>query len=281
MKVALWGTRGSLASPGPETIKYGGNTSCVGVQGADGTLLVLDSGTGIRRLSQALPPGLKRVDILLTHLHMDHIQGLGFFGPLRSPDYEVHIWGPGSSTINLRTRLTRYLSPPLFPVHLRDLPCELVMHEVAGDKFPLGEFDITSDYVCHLDPTLGFRIESEQASLTYLPDHEPALGVDGFPSNPEWTSGHALAQGVDLLIHDAQYTEDEYAERIGWGHSTVGHAFDFAGQAQVRHLVPFHHDPNHNDAMLDGLISREIDTHHPHFAVTAGTEGATFTLDGR
>ncbi len=281
MRVSLWGTRGSLASPGPETIKYGGNTSCVSVEGADGTLLVLDSGTGIRRLSQAVPGDLKRVDILLTHLHMDHIQGLGFFGPLRSPDYEVHIWGPGSANLNLRTRLTRYLSPPLFPVHLRDLPCELVMHEVVGDRFSIGEFDILADYVCHLDPTLGFRIESVQGSVTYLPDHEPALGVNGFPSDPEWTSGHALADGVDLLIHDAQYTEVEYAQRVGWGHSTVGQAFEFASQAEVRHLVPFHHDPNHNDAMLDRLISREIATHDPPFTVTPGTEGAIFMLDGR
>src|SRR5205085_8753800 len=115
MKVTLWGTRGSLASPGPETARYGGNTSCVEVRGGDGSVLVLDAGTGIRRLGEALAANRsRRVDILLTHLHMDHIQGLGFFAPLRDPRVEAHIWGPASTTQSLWTRLTRYLSPPLF-----------------------------------------------------------------------------------------------------------------------------------------------------------------------
>jgi len=138
MDVTLWGTRGSLATPGPETARYGGNTSCVGVRGGDGTLLVLDAGTGIRRLGGTLDASLKRVDILLTHLHMDHIQGLGFFAPLYRPGVEVNIWGPVSSKLTLRERIMRYLSPPLFPVSLRELPCELSLHEV-----PCGEVDIT------------------------------------------------------------------------------------------------------------------------------------------
>jgi len=122
MQVTLWGTRGSLATPGPEMARYGGNTSCVGVVGREGTVLVLDAGTGIRRLAATIPESLRRVDILLTHLHMDHIQGLGFFAPLYRPDVEVHIWGPGSATLRLQARLMRYLSPPLFPVSLSELP---------------------------------------------------------------------------------------------------------------------------------------------------------------
>ncbi|MGE5140456.1 MAG: MBL fold metallo-hydrolase, partial [Rudaea sp.] len=136
-KVTLWGTRGSLASPGPETMQYGGNTSCVSVEGEDGSILVLDAGTGIRRLGLALPHNLKRVDLLLTHLHMDHIQGLGFFRPIRTGGVEVHIWGPASTTQSLATRLSRYLSPPLFPVFLRELECDLHLHQV-----PCGDFQI-------------------------------------------------------------------------------------------------------------------------------------------
>src|ERR687892_921194 len=123
MRVTIWGTRGSVAAPGPETARYGGNTSCVEVVGADGTVLVLDAGTSLRRLGTALPKTLRRVDILLTHLHMDHLQGLGFFAPLYNPEGEVHIWGPASMTLSLQDRLTRYMSPPLFPVRLRDMPC--------------------------------------------------------------------------------------------------------------------------------------------------------------
>src|SRR5437660_365900 len=118
VKVTLWGTRGSLAAPGPDTARYGGNTSSVAVTGTDGTVLALDAGTGIRRLGGSLPRSLHRVDVLLTHLHMDHIQGLGFFAPLYNPKAEVHIWGPTSATLSLQVRLIRYLSPPLFPVHL-------------------------------------------------------------------------------------------------------------------------------------------------------------------
>ncbi len=123
MKVTLWGTRGSLAAPGPETIRYGGNTSCVEVRGDRDGLLVLDAGTGIQRLGATVRGSVGRIDLLLTHLHMDHIQGLGFFEPLYESAREIHIWGPPSPTLDLRTRLARYLSPPLFPIRLRDLPC--------------------------------------------------------------------------------------------------------------------------------------------------------------
>ena len=277
MKVTLWGTRGSLASPGPETARYGGNTSCVEVVGADGTVLVLDAGTGIRRLGVALPDSLRRVDILLTHLHMDHIQGLAFFRPLRTPDVEVHIWGPASTTLSLRARLTRYLSPPLFPVFLREMPSTF-LHEVPSDDFEIGEFRISCALVCHPDPTVGYRIATSGAVLTYLPDHEPALGARKFPLSRDWTSGYTLAAGVDLLIHDAQYSSEEYADRIGFGHSSLPQAFEFAALAEVKRLVPFHHDPAHTDDDLDHLIQETILSTRPSFAVAPGSEGATFEL---
>ncbi|MDX1613651.1 MAG: MBL fold metallo-hydrolase [Candidatus Promineifilaceae bacterium] len=279
MHVKLWGTRGSVASPGPETTKYGGNTSCVEVRGRDGTVLVLDAGTGIRRLGDALPRSLERVDILLTHLHLDHLQGIGFFSPLRRRDVEVHIWGPASTTLSLRQRLARYLSPPLFPVYIRDLAARVILHEVASDVFQIGEFTISSSLILHVDTTAGFRINSPSGTVAYLPDHEPALGVVDFPAAPEWTSGYDLAAGADLLIHDCQYTDEQYRERIGWGHSSMAQAFKFAQLAEVERLVPFHHDPTHSDADLDRLLNQQIEAQRPTYQVTPGVEGATFQLD--
>jgi phosphoribosyl 1,2-cyclic phosphodiesterase len=278
MRVTLWGTRGSLPTPGPETVRYGGNTSCVEVRDAQDTLLVLDAGTGIRRLGAALGGEQGRVDLLLTHLHMDHILGLGFFAPLRQEGRPVHIWGPASATLSLGQRLTRYLSPPLFPVHLRDLPCALELHEVPCGDFTVGAFTISAALVCHPDPTVGYRIATSGATLAYLPDHEPALGVPRPFLDGAWTSGYALAAGADLLIHDAQYTEEEYVQRVGWGHSTLAQATAFASLAGVRRLVPFHHDPTHGDAELDRLVAAAVAALPPAFPMTPAVEGATFTL---
>ena len=277
MKVTLWGTRGSLSTPGPETARYGGNTSCVEVRGPEGTILVLDAGTGIRRLGPALS-GARRVDLLLTHLHMDHIQGLGFFAPLYVSDLDVHIWGPASTTLSLPTRLGRYLSPPLFPVRLRDLPCQLTLHDVHQSDFEVGEFRVTSALVCHPGPTVGYRIAASSATMAYLPDHEPALGLRDFPLSAEWTSGAALAADVDLLIHDAQYSGGEYDAHVGWGHSSLPQALKFGDLTRVKHLVAFHHDPGHSDDALERLLAEVVGPRTPGFPVTLGAEGATFEL---
>lgn len=281
MRVTLFGTRGSVAAPGPETLRYGGNTSTVEIRANDGTVLVLDAGTGILRLGAQIPPDIARVDVLLSHLHMDHIQGLGFFGPLYDPEIDVHIWGPASSTLSLGARLTRYLSPPLFPVHLRDLP-RITCHDVPFRDFEIGPFHVRASLVCHPDPTVGYRIHADGGSVVYLPDHEPLLGLrDGRWLEPEWTSGHDLAAGVDLLIHDAQYTDEEYGERIGWGHCTYDHAFEFATRVGARALVPFHHDPSHDDDTLDRLLEDAVRRHQPEFAVSAGREGAVFEIGSK
>jgi len=280
MQVTLWGTRGSLATPGPEMARYGGNTSCVGVIGREGTMLVLDAGTGIHPLAATIPESTRRVDILLTHLHMDHIQGLGFFAPLYRPGLEVHIWGPGSATLRLQARLMRYLSPPLFPVSLSELPCVLTFHEISSRDIDIGEFRVRSELVCHPGPTVGYRISApDKRVLTYLPDHEPALGALRFPSLPrEWTSGAMLAAEADLLIHDGQYSAAEYPGHCGWGHSSLNQTLDFGTLTEVKQLVPFHHDPDHTDTDLDRLMAEAMGTTRPAYRVTPGIEGTVFEL---
>jgi len=251
VKVRVWGSRGSHAAPGPCTAGYGGDTSCVELRTDAGHVVVLDAGTGIKAMGAQLPADAQRVDILLTHLHMDHIQGLGFFAPFHRPGLEVHIWGPGSTRSTLRARLTRYLSPPLFPLLLRDLDCSLTVHDLDAGAFELPGCSVTSDRVCHPSTTMGYRIEADGVAVTYLPDHEPALARAAFPGEPAWISGWSLAHRSDLLIHDAQYTDGEYACRVGWGHSTLDDALAFARVAEVVRFMPFHHDPSHDDAMLD------------------------------
>jgi phosphoribosyl 1,2-cyclic phosphodiesterase len=270
MRVRLWGTRGSLASPGPDTVRYGGNTACVEVR-TEGALLVLDAGTGIRPLGVSLREHRGRIDLLLTHLHLDHLQGIGFFEPVFRPDAEVHIWGPPSTTQSLGERLSRYLSPPLFPVRLRDLGSGVELHDVPHRPFVIGDVTVRGEAVIHPGPTVGYRIENGAASVAYLPDHEPALGAPSFPMGATWTSGHALAEGVDVLVHDAQYTPDEYASRIGWGHSSIEHTWAFAAQAGVGRLVTFHHDPGHSDEQLDGIVTELQARDGPE--VIGGTEG--------
>lgn len=278
MKVTLWGTRGSLPSSGPETQVYGGNTPCVAVENGE-TFLILDAGSGIRRLG--LTPTISRcarLDILLTHLHMDHIQGLGFFAPLYHPEMEVHIWGPASSTLSLPARLNRYLSPPLFPVHIRDLPCRLHFHEVPRGQFRIGAFLVNAQYVCHPGPTVGYRITENNRVLTYLPDHEPALGVRDFPLSGEWTSGWELARNADVLIHDAQYSTEEYTTRVGWGHSTYEQALQFAKLVKARRMILFHHDPDRTDAELEGLFHQFIPPDLNGLDVMLGRDGYSVEL---
>jgi phosphoribosyl 1,2-cyclic phosphodiesterase len=278
VKVTLWGTRGSVPSPGPENVHYGGNTACVEVRSSNGGLLILDAGSGVRRLGAAIERDVKRIDIMLTHLHMDHILGLGFFAPLYQEGLEVHIWGPPSAGHDLGTRLARYyLSRPLFPVRLRDLPCDLKLHDVTRGTFAAGDFEVSADLVLHPGPTVGYRVRENGASLAYLPDHEPALGAREFPGPARWLSGLGLANGADLLIHDAQYTVSEYPDHLGWGHSALSHTLAFAGKAEVGRLVMFHHDPAHADDEIDGFVEEARASGLP-FPIEGGFEGATYDV---
>lgn len=251
MRVTFWGVRGSIASPGPETVRYGGNTACVEVRDASGNLIILDAGTGIRRLGATLE-SVRSLHIILSHLHIDHIQGLGFFAPLFQAGVEVDIWGPPSLRADVAGRLNRYLSPPLFPVALRELGSRVRLHDAPTRAIRIGDVEVVAELVVHPGPTVGYRLSERGRTLTYIPDHEPALGMHRFPGRPAWTSGYALAYGADLLIHDAQYTVAERADRIGWGHSSLDEALAFAAVAEVKRLAPFHYDPTHSDAELDG-----------------------------
>lgn len=272
MRLTLSGTRGSVGRAGTETAGYGGDTSCVLVEADDGTPLVLDGGSGIVRLNQVFSGGTERVDILLTHLHMDHIQGLGFFQPLFRPDVEVFLYGPVSSTMGLAERLGRYLSPPLFPVRLRDLPNVHIV-DLRPGSIEIGPFRVNADLICHPGPTLGYRVTDNGRAIAYLPDHEPALALQPFPGDPRWTSGYELAEGVDALVHDFQYTEHEYGERRGWGHSSQTDAIAFAELVGAGRLVTFHHDPEHDDDLLDRLHREAVE--QSELPILAGKAGST------
>lgn len=280
MKVTIWGPRGSIASPGDATIRYGGNTACVSVETKERNLLVLDAGTGIRALGQAIPETINCVHLLLTHLHMDHIQGLPFFAPLRRRGVEVHIYGPTSSVLSLNKRLSRYLSPPLFPVSIRELSADLYFHEVPSEMIEIDGFKVTAQRVIHPNPTVGYRVQADGVTMTYIPDHEPALSSRIFLRDGDWISGYDLAKGADLLIHDAQYTGEQYQTRIGIGHSSIEQAIQFAEHAGIKHLVTFHHDPSHDDAMLDQIMKQILSQMQPDIKVTPGMEGAEFVVEG-
>ncbi len=263
---------------GPDTVRYGGNTPCVLVQSTSGSLIVLDAGTGIRALPEDRFADSPSIHLLLTHLHMDHIQGLAFFQPLYDRASDVHIWGPPSLAEDLRLQLGRYLSPPLFPSRLRDLPCQLSFHHVHRGTFEIEDWLVTADVICHPGPTVGYRIENGAAALAYLPDHEPALGHDPFPGDPVWTSGYQLTQGADLLVHDTQYSAREYSEHVGWGHTSIADALRFAELTQVKRLVTFHHDPGHDDSTLDRLLDEATSGQDLPFELIAGMEGSRHQL---
>ena len=278
MRVRIWGSRGSIATPGSETARYGGNTSCVEVRLADGSLIMLDAGTGARmlgvQLAQDPPPA---IHLLLTHLHVDHLEGLGFFAPIWSPDTELHIYGPRSPVTSLDRRVATYFSPPLFPVHLNDVPARVTFHDAEGE-WRIGGARVRAQPILHPGPTVGYRIEEDGRVLTYLTDHEPALGTDLKRVAPEWISGSSLAFGADVLLHDCQYTDEEYPAKVGWGHSTVSQVAVFADKAKVDRLVLFHHDPMHSDSQIDAMVEAVRASRGDGGDVVGAAEGMTFEV---
>jgi phosphoribosyl 1,2-cyclic phosphodiesterase len=268
MQLKVWGARGSVPAPGPHMNRYGGNTSCVQVTLASGEILILDAGTGIRTLGLDLPES-GRIHILLTHLHLDHIQGLMFFAPCFRTGADITIWGPASPEASLEDRIARYISAPLSPVEVKELPCSIGFRDTPPTEWEIGGATIRAEAVTHRGPTLGYRITDGDTTLAYVPDHEPALGAPIADLEREWISGFDLAKDVDLLIHDCQYTDEEYPHHVGWGHSALGDTLTFARRVEARNLLLFHHDPMHSDEFLDD------------FYATAGRRWAELGGDGR
>jgi phosphoribosyl 1,2-cyclic phosphodiesterase len=277
MRVHLWGVRGSVPVPGSGTAGFGGNTSCVQVTADDGTELILDAGTGIRELGAAMAGHDRRLHILLTHLHIDHIQGLMFFAPLFDPGVEVTVWGPPGAGRTLRERLARYISSPLSPIEIRELPARVTFEDALSSPWRIGDVELKASLVSHRGPTLGYRLSEGGASVCYLPDHEPALGQDLSTAAGAWISGHGLARDASLLIHDCQYAEAEYRAHRGWGHSSVPDALTFARRCAPRELLLFHHDPGHDDARLEALGAEA----ESHWARMGGEGPVDMAREGR
>jgi ribonuclease BN (tRNA processing enzyme) len=260
---------------------HGGNTSCVELTLSDGTEVILDAGTGITDLGRARERGANPVHLLLTHLHLDHIQGLMFFTPLFDPRCAVRVSGPIAFGGSLLNRLARYISAPLAPIEIRELPASVSFEEIPTGSFQLGSATVEAAFVNHRGPTLGFRITDGDTTVAYIPDHEPALGQRLDRSAREWISGFELARDADLLIHDSQYTEEEYAGRVGWGHSAIDHTIEFARRCGVRRLALFHHDPLHDDDMLDAMEEGARAASDGAFEeITAAREGDSVKVNG-
>src|SRR5262245_10130387 len=265
MRIRFWGTRGSLAKPGPSTIRYGGNTSCVEVRAEDGTLIVLDCGTGAHDLGRSLVTSGERPirgHLLLTHTHWDHIQGFPFFAPLFIQGNEWDVYAPQGLGQRLEDTLAGQMEYMYFPVTLAQLGATIRYHELAEETLDLGDIQVTSRYMNHPGLALGYRLEAGGVSVVYATDHEPhsrhhpqAAGSAGvLPVHREDQRHEELLTGADLVIHDAQYTVEEYPSKLSWGHSPAELAVEFALAAGVKRLALFHHDPLRDDAALDRLV---------------------------
>jgi phosphoribosyl 1,2-cyclic phosphodiesterase len=254
LRVKFYGVRGSCPCASDEQRRYGGNTSCALVEIGDDPPLLLDLGTGLRPLGVELDRTRGRVPLrchaLLTHLHWDHVMGLPFFGPVQRPGSELVVYGPRQDEGSLQDAMTQVVKPPFFPVHMRDLDGSMVFKEAGDEDLKLGSATVRCREVPHIGTTLGFRIEAGGRALVYISDHQ---------APPERNSVDPgvleLCEDADVLIHDAQYTPEEFATVKGtWGHSTVDYAVRVAAEAGVRRLVLFHHDPAHTDAEVDAML---------------------------
>ncbi len=274
MKVKFWGTRGSIATPGQDTVKYGGNTACVEVSD-DEHLLIFDSGTGIRPLGLDLlkryPNGRKiQGHIFITHFHLDHIQGFPFFVPVYVPGNSFTIYGCEGAGKKLENIFVGQMSPEYFPVTLKEMPAELKFNQLTTRSVKVSDWTVHPTYVNHPGLALGYRVDTGRSSVAYVTDNEPyryLLRQQGNlqPIYDDLDRGAVeleredknlveFLRGVDLLIHDAQYTIPEYKTKLSWGHSFYEFALELAVQAKVKRLILFHHDPLRYDRELDKLL---------------------------
>ncbi len=256
MRLFFCGTRGSTPAPGPQFVRYGGHTSCVAVA-HDGAppVLVLDAGTGLRRVAPLLHGAAFRGTILLSHLHWDHTHGLPFFGAGDHPDADVDLYLPAQG-VDPEELLARGMSPPHFPIRPAQLRGCWRFHALEEGTMTLDGFSVTAREIPHKGGrTFGYRVSDGTSAIAYLSDHHPfslGPGAEGF--GPYHDAAVALADGVDVLIHDAQYTAEEFSFRGHFGHSTVDYAVGLAQEAGAASVVLFHHDPPRTDAEMDELL---------------------------
>jgi phosphoribosyl 1,2-cyclic phosphodiesterase len=299
-RIKLWGTRGSIAVPGPETLRYGGNTTCVELR-ADDELIVLDAGSGIRPLGVALKQEFKErpinLSLLITHAHWDHIQGFPFFKPAYGAKNEIRILGFDGAGATFREIMTEPMRSPFFPITMRELSAETEITKLTEMKFSLGKVKVHAAFVNHPGVCAGYRIFTSTGSVAFLPDHEPyeffLHAAQGKSLTPEQakqiaTNEHArlvqFLRGSDILILDSQYTDKEYQSHIGWGHGSVSSAVSLALEAEVQTFLLFHHDPSHDDKTVDTMVesARELAAKSGRpLQVTGAREGSEILLEAK
>lgn len=250
MQITFYGVRGSTPCAGESTRRYGGNTACVVISSDGADPILLDLGTGLRYFGESQPPERPlRAHALVTHLHWDHVQGLPFCRPLLCAGASLTVHGPAHDGVGFDEGFDALMRPPFFPVTRAQLPGDIVLHTMRPGVHEVAGAKVTAMEVPHTDTTLGYRIERDGWSVAYVSDHQqPADGRSVAPAVLD------LCEGVDVLIHDAQYTPDEFALKSDWGHCTVEYAVHVASVAGVGRLVLFHHDPSHDDDTLDRLL---------------------------
>jgi len=285
-RLTFWGTRGSIPTPGPQTIRYGGNTACLSITGPDNRLVILDAGSGLRPLGHELMSrrGLTiTADVLLSHTHWDHIQGLPFFKPLSAGGNRFCVFGAAQGDVPLQEVLRRQMDPMVFPVPLEALAAQIEVQHIAEGEFPIANFHVRAFRLRHPGTTLGYRLAPTRGGrdIAYVTDNE--LGPGGtYSVSQDWRE--RLVQflaGTDTLIHDAMYSDQFIQQRAGWGHSTPRQAVDLAAEAECSRLMLFHHEPENDDAMLDQLVA-DARAHArrvaPRLVVEAAMEGSGFSL---
>src|SRR5947209_5233541 len=299
-RIKLWGTRGSIAVPGPETLRYGGNTTCIELR-ADGELIVLDAGSGIRPLGVALKHEFQdrpiNLSLLITHAHWDHIQGFPFFKRAYDPKNEIRILGFDGAGATCREIMTEPMRSPFFPITMRELSAETEITKLTEMKFSLGKVDVHAAFVNHPGVCAGYRIFTSAGSVAFLPDHEPYESfLHAFRGNQlsseqakeiaadEQAALVRFLRGSDILILDGQYTDEEHKAHIGWGHSSISSAVSLALEAEVQTLVLFHHDPHHEDEKVDAMLesARELVAKSGRqLEIVAAQEGSEMLLEAK